>query len=98
MAVLCSYYIFIYQANCLYLKILHIVTEENAVMAGVQRRLPQAELRPAATESEMVKLIQEWRQEVRDTFGISLDTVRIDSCVNGYGVCGCVCVYVCVCV
>ena len=66
------------------------------MMAGVQRRLPQAELRPAATESEMVKLLREWRQEVRDTFGISLDTVRIDSCVNGYGMCVCMCVCVCV--
>jgi len=65
--------------------ILHIIIEENAVMAGVQRRFPQAELRPAATENEMIKLLQEWQQEIRDALGISLDTVRIDSCINGYG-------------
>ena len=90
--------------------ILHIVTEENEVMAGVQRRFPQVELMPAATESEMIRLLREWRQEIRDSFGISLNTIRIDSCINGYGTYGksfvvrvvcthaCVCAYVCVCV
>ena len=60
--------------------------EANAVMAGVKRRFPQAELVPAETESDMLREVRSFRDRIRTIIpDINLETVRIDSCVNGYG-------------
>ena len=57
-----------------------------AVMAGVERRFPQAELVPAETESDLLREVRSFRDQIRTTIpNINLETVRIDSCVNGYG-------------
>jgi len=60
--------------------------EANAVVAGVKRRFPQAELVPAETESDMIREVRSFRDQIRRTIpDINLDAARIDSCVNGYG-------------
>ena len=56
------------------------------VMEGVKRRLPQVDLRPSESERDLLRSVQDWRNTLQSSRpGISLGTVRIDSCVNGYG-------------
>jgi len=58
----------------------------NNVMEGVKRRLPQVHLRPSESERVLLRSVQDWRNTLQSSRpGISLGTVRIDSCVNGYG-------------
>jgi len=54
-------------------------------MEAVKRRLPSVILMPAASENEMIEDVRNWREDIRRNFSISLDNVRIDSCINGYG-------------
>ena len=54
-------------------------------MEAVKRRLPSVILMPAPSENQMIEDLQNWRQSIRENFSISLDTVRVDSCINGYG-------------
>ena len=56
------------------------------MMEGVRRRLPEVFLIPEETESDLLREVRDWRNSIRTIIpNINLESVRIDSCVNGYG-------------
>ena len=55
-------------------------------MQKVVGRLPQISLMSLETERDLLRAIRDWRNNIRENnTGINLETVRIDSCINGYG-------------
>ena len=49
-------------------------------MALVKQRLPQATYMPSPTEAQMLSLVEEWYERSSSNL-----TIRIDTCINGYG-------------
>lgn len=61
------------------------------VMDGVSRRFPQVQLMPSETEDDLISAVRTFRNEIRTSMPeINLETIRIDSCINGYGMMYCI--------
>jgi len=83
--VACIYFIFIFNTYIIP-SLWCILLVANNVMEGVKRRLPQIDLRPSESERDLLKSVRDWRNVIQNSRpGFSLETVRIDSCINGYG-------------